>query len=146
MIQIINYFIYRIIIRLIFVSEASKTNILKNVLFFKNKKKNLVIYNGLEEKPLKKKFLQIFKTKKKLLKIGVLSRVEKIKGHEQIINSVEKMSKLNRSKIIIYFIGGGKKSYVENLKRKIKSINLSENFKFCGYLREESNLILSHLI
>ena len=26
------------------------------------------------------------------------------------------MSKLNRSKIIIYFIGGGKKSYVENLK------------------------------
>ena len=57
LIQIINYFIYRIIIRLIFVSEASKTNILKNVLFFKNKKKNLVIYNGLEEKPLKKKFL-----------------------------------------------------------------------------------------
>ena len=144
LIQIINYFIYRIIIRLIFVSEASKTNILKNVLFFKNKKKNLVIYNGLEEKPLKKKFLQIFKTKKKLLKIGVLSRVEKIKGHEQIISSVEKMSELNRSKIKIYFIGSGKKSYVEYLKRKIKSINLSENFKFCGYLREESNLILSH--
>ena len=54
------------------------------------------------------------------------------------------MSKLNRSKIKIYFIGNGKKSYVENLKRKIKLINLSENFKFCGYLREESNLILSH--
>ena len=75
------------------------------MFYFLKIKKNLVIYNGLEEKPLKKKFLQKFKTKKKLLKIGVLSRVEKIKGHEQIINSVEKMSKLNRSKIKIYFIG-----------------------------------------
>ena len=72
MIQIINYFIYRIIIRLIFVSEASKTNILKNVLFFKNKKKNLVIYNGLEEKPLKKKFLQKFKTKKTIKNWGII--------------------------------------------------------------------------
>lgn len=144
LIQIINYFIYTIIIKLIFVSKASKTNILKNVLFFKNKQKNLIIYNGLEDKPLKKKFLLKFKTKKKLLKIGVLSRVEKIKGHEQIISSVEKMSEFNRSKIKIYFVGSGKKSYVENLKRKIKSKNLSENFKFCGYMKEESNLILSH--
>ena len=53
------------------------------------------------------------------------------------------MSKLNRSKIIIYFIGGEKKSYVENLKRKIKSINLSENFKFHGYLRRKQSYFIT---
>ncbi len=144
LIQIVNYFINVLVTKIIYVSKATKANIIKNVIFFKNKKKNLVIYNGIETKTFRKKFLSKFKTKKKLIKIGVLSRIEKIKGHEQIISSVSKMSELNRSKIKIYFIGEGKKSYVENLKKKIISKNLSESFKFCGYMKEDSKHLLSH--
>jgi glycosyltransferase involved in cell wall biosynthesis len=103
-----------------------------------------LIYNGVEiDKFKNKKFRE---TKRKELGvyentcvIGTIGRIHPQKGHEFLIEVVEKL--LIEHKSLLFLIIG--KGYLkEELIRKIKSLNLSKNFLFLGE-REDIPELLS---
>jgi len=143
-IKIFNFISFSFVKKIIFVSKVTKNSILKNILFYKLfKKKTIVIPNGifLFGKSKKNSF-RIIKDPKKT-NILMLSRVNIEKGHEDLIEAVNLINEDIRKKINIYIVGTGKKSYVDFLKKKIRSYNLSKIFFFKGFLNIDSQFLIS---
>ena len=67
------------------------------------KSKYTVIYNGLNQENKNKKAL-IFKKNKKVINLGMLSRIEKYKGQEDLIKSIELLKKEDRKKNFMLFL------------------------------------------
>lgn len=132
---------------LIFVSRATRRNIYKNTLLYSKKIREKVIYNGIDiayTKQKNKKINKLFKGNGRL-KIGMLSRIEPYKGHENLVNVINELPIEFKRKLIVYFIGMGSPKYLDELKIKIKKFNLNSYFKFTGYIDEESPIILKRL-
>ncbi len=119
---------------IIFVSEATKNSILKHTSltsFFKGKL--IVIHNGINVKNIKLKKINSFYKYKSKLKVLMLSRIEAYKGHEDLIDAFAELPNKIKNKYIIIFVGNGKSSFIQKLKKKIIFFNLQKNFKFFGY-------------
>ena len=128
---------------IIFVSDATKKNILKNTSltrFFKGKL--AVIHNGVDIKNKKFKKIKTFNKYKSKLKVLMLSRIETYKGHEDLVDAFAKLPEKIKDKYIILFVGNGKSRYIKKLKNKIILLNLQKNFKFFSFLNFNSINIL----
>ncbi len=123
---------------IIFVSNATKNNIMKNTYLLKNSKgKMKVIHNGVNTNIANQKPLKIFNTNSKI-KVLMLSRLEKYKGHEDFVYAFSKLPERIQIKYKIFFVGRGDPFFVRRLKNKIINLKLKENFKFFNYLNFES--------
>ncbi len=132
---------------LIFVSKATKRNIIIKTNLSDKKVKEKVIHNGVQiNHPYrrKKKLDEIFKHKK-VLKVGMLSRLDKNKGQELLIESIAELPQNIRNRMIIYFMGFSKKDYLLKLKKKIGELKLKKNFIFTGYINVKSTIILKEI-
>lgn len=145
--NLVNKFLSSLIGRyvkgIIFVSNATKKNILKNTSltkFFKGKL--AVIHNGVDIKNKKFKKIKIFNKYKSKLKVLMLSRIESYKGHEDLIEAFGELPEKIKDKYIIFFVGTGKSSHIKILKKKIILSNLQKNFKFFNFLNFNSIDIL----
>ena len=128
---------------IIFVSDATKKNILKNTsltIFFKGKL--TVIHNGVDIKNKKFKKIKTFNKYKSKLKVLMLSRIESYKGHEDLVDALAELPEKIKNKYIIFFVGNGKSSYIKKLKKRIILLNLQKNFKFFSFLNFNSIDIL----
>ncbi len=147
LLRMIDYLINKSINGLIFVSKATKKNIKLNTNLFSPKLKTKIIYNGVKNNPDDKSLTKINKLFKnsKTLKIGILSRVEKNKGHEDLINAFNELPCKIKKKIKVYFIGNCSKEYLIELKQKLNNLNLRKYFVITGYIHEDSFKILKKL-
>ncbi len=81
---------------------------------------------------------QIIKNKSPV--ITTLARIEKRKGHAFIINAISELKNLYPN--IIYLIAG-KGPYLENVKKQVLNLKLTEHVFFLGWITEpEKSLIL----
>ena len=145
--NLINKFLSSIIgnfvMGIIFVSNATKRNILKNTYLTRFLKgKAVVIHNGVDLKYKKLKKINTFNKYRTKLKVLMLSRIESYKGHDDLVEAFERLPKKIKNKYIILFVGSGKLSDIEKLKKKIIFLNLQNNFKFISYLNFNSIRIL----
>jgi glycosyltransferase involved in cell wall biosynthesis len=145
LLQLINLIIYKAVKKIIFVSKATELNISHNIFFFKNKEKREIIYNGIKKLKIRKKIIPVLNYNKKYIKIGVLSRIEPVKGHAQIINAIDLLRDDLKKKIKVFFIGSGDSHYIYSLKKMINTKNLSEIFIFTGYIDLDSEQIIKNL-
>lgn len=132
---------------LIFVSNATKRNIIERTNLSNKKIKEKIIYNGVDinySHNNKKLLNKIFKHKK-VLKIGMLSRIEQNKGQELLIDAIAELPNRIRNRMIIYFMGFSKKKYLLELKRKVKGLRLEKYFIFTGYINAKSRTILKKI-
>lgn len=132
---------------LIFVSKATRRNIYENTSLYSKKIREKVIYNGINiayTKQKDKKMNKLFKGNGRL-KIGMLSRIEPYKGHENLVNVINELPIKFKRKLMVYFIGLGQPKYLDELKIKIKKFDLNSYFKFTGYINEDSPIILKRL-
>jgi len=128
---------------IIFVSNATKKNILKNTYLTRFLKgKAIVIHNGVDLKYKKLKKIKKFSKYRTKLKVLMLSRIESYKGHDDLVEAFEKLSKKIKNKYIVLFVGSGKPRDIERLKKKIIFSNLQNNFKFISFLNFNSIRIL----
>jgi glycosyltransferase involved in cell wall biosynthesis len=101
--------------------------------------KSLIIYPGY---PINKKgssqdnFLDNFKSQYKNgdIKIGMLSRIDSYKGHEDLIFAASNIPYEIRKKLKFFFIGSGSKEEITRLKKIIKNLKLEEYFIFTGFV------------
>lgn len=98
----------------------------------------------MELKKVKYKNLSYFRTARNIIKIGMLSRVEKYKGQEDLIDAVNGLPKEYKDKLKVFFIGSGKKKDILRLKKKIKDNYLNKNFQFINYLNIDSLIIIKN--
>jgi len=150
LLNIINNLLSKSLTAVICVSKATKDSIFyKSNLFDSNSNlKNIVIYNGIKTKKIKKnKKLNIIfhKSSKYCLNLGVISRIETYKGHLDLIEAFNQLPKFYKEKLKIFIIGSGSEKEVFLLKEKIYEKKLSAYFIFTGYLDYESFTILSYL-
>ena len=77
--------------------------------------------------------------------IGLLSRIEKYKGHEDLILSLTNLPRKIQDKIKVIIIGSGKKIFVQKLKNMVKNLNLERVVFFTGFLKNNSSEIINSL-
>ena len=139
--NLVKYFIKKII----FVSSATMKSVLNNSgLKSSTKSKYTVIYNGLNQENKNKKKALIFKKNKKVINLGMLSRIEKYKGQEDLIKSIELLKKEDRKKFHVIFVGRGEKNNLKNVKSYIAQKKLKKYFTFKNYIRKDSISILKN--
>ena len=63
---------------------------------------NTVIHNGVEIKKYSKQIISSLKTNSKIIKIGMLSRIEEYKGQLDLIEAFNKLPKNYKSKCIVF--------------------------------------------
>ena len=130
---------------IVFVSNATKLSIKKNTNLLRYfKRKSVVIHNGVELKKIKKKNINYFKSNKKIIKIGMLSRIESYKGQEDLIKAFNIIPENLRGRFEIFFIGTGEKEYIKAIKNQIKELKLKKYFKFLKYLNIDSLSIIKN--
>ena len=117
--------------KIIFVSYATKKTVLKNSGLRLSSKKIAVIHNGVFIKNENKKIKKIFKSHNNILKIGMLSRIEKYKGQEDLLKSLLFLDSKYKNRLKIFIIGNGEKNYVSSIKTFVhkKKINKFIVFK-----------------
>ena len=145
LINIFNYFISYCISGVIFVSKATKLTIKKNTALLKNKTlNNAVIHNGIEIKKFSRQIIPILKTNTKIIKIGMLSRIEKYKGQLDLIEGFNKLTNKHKSKCIIFLVGGGKSRDIKLITKKIRSLKLTNRIKIHNYIDEDRYKIINN--
>ena len=144
-IELVNIFISLTVTKVIFVSKATKDSIKKNTQLFKYPIKSKIIYNGVDIKKIKYKKLSYFETNRRIYKIGMLSRIEEYKGQLDLIDSFARLTRQEKSRYKIFFIGEGEKKILSKVRKKINFYKLRKYFKIINYINVDSFVICKNL-
>lgn len=119
---------------IIAVAEAAKDNLTQAGI---SDKKIKVVLNGVE--PLIKTSEQdLFNTKKKYgiaetdFVIGILARLNEVKGHSYLIDAANKIKKLKGTTVKFLIIGTGE--IESQLKEQVRKLNLQDIIIFTGFI------------
>jgi len=131
---------------LIFTNNATKKSIINHSKIADiSKSKIKIIRNGLSLSKVKYKKIQILNSNKKKIKIGMLSRLEKYKGHEDMIDGISILPLNIKKNFLVFFIGKGEKKFIDLLKKKIVQKGLNKQVVFLDYINADSREILKNL-
>lgn len=127
--------------RIIAVADAAKENLTDGGV---SPDKIDVVLNGVDKIPETSEE-QKAELKKKLgikpdeFVIGILARLEKVKGHEYFIDTAKLI--LSEKKIKAKFLILGTGSEEENLKKKVKELGLEKNIIFTGFINNVNDYV-----
>lgn len=108
------------------VSDAVKEHWIKKGL---DKEKIIRIYNGVKGIGYKKSR----RSKNSKIRLLMLGSICDTKGQYQIIQAFERMSKQDRVRFDLDFVGDGAKSYTKRLIKMVEEAGLSQVIHFLGY-------------
>lgn len=127
--------------KIIAVAEAAKDNLTEGGISEKNIR---VILNGVE--PLTKaSYKEISDTKSKYgiaetdFVVGILARLNEVKGHYYLIKAVAKIKRLKGNNIKFIIVGTGDTE--KKLKEQVNLMNLNNNVIFTGFINDVSNIL-----
>ncbi len=144
----IDHVVGKISTDIVAVSLATRDSLYKYRYFLTKKNPVRVVYNGVEMiKPSSTLFNLRDKYKisedKKL--IGVVGRVERYKGHEDLIFAYSLLNKAEQKNIQLIFIGSGDKLEIDRLIKIQNSLECENSIIFTGYLEGEVKSIIEQL-
>ena len=147
-IKLINFLIGKILSSLIFGSHAVKKNININTPLNKKIKNQIVIHHGVKkEKNFKHKYnlKKTFLSEKNKYNVGIISRIERTKGHMNLILAFSKIDEDLKKQFKFFFIGVDSNNEINKLKKKINELELTDYFIFTGYLKVDKCSIFKNL-
>lgn len=126
---------------IIAVAEAAKKNLTDGGI---DPKKITVILNGVEKlekyTPYKKNKAKLsFGLEEDNFVIGLIARIEEIKGQQYLIQTAKEV--LSKTDKKIKFVIAGTGSNEENIKKLIKDENLEDSVKFLGFVYDVEKLM-----
>ena len=134
---------------LISISEATLLTIKQNtkILQYLKKDKSKIIYCGIRIETNIADKINLSKNYKyqdrKL--IGILGRIQKYKGQEDLVMGYKELPNSYKEKINIAIIGRGDKKETEDIMQYIEKNNLKDNVKLLGFIDRKSNVIMNSL-
>lgn len=144
LLKFLDFFVLKFLKKIIFVSRATKKTVLNNSGLRPSSKKITVIHNGVFIKKENKKTKKILKKNDNILRIGMLSRIEKYKGQEDLLKSLLFLDNKYKNRLKIFIIGNGEKNYVSKIKTFVYQQKLSKFIVFKKYLNEDSKTIIGN--
>ncbi|MBC8052961.1 MAG: glycosyltransferase [Sphingobacteriaceae bacterium] len=126
-------------------SFATRQSIFDHRFFNEENVKFLVIPNGvlMPEKPIT---TSPFKMPDNLncINVCVVGRIEKYKGHEDIMQAMSMLPEGIKRNVQLYIIGAGDEDYIDRLKRLCKYLKLGDQVVFTGYVEGNSISIIQN--
>ena len=108
-----------------------------------------IIYNGIDTDQLNLSsdfsLRGYIGVDKETLLFGVLGRIEKYKGHDDLIKAFSMLSDQDKAKAIIVFIGSGLDNEITRLKTISKINNAGKYVIFTGYLKANAFDLIAQL-
>ena len=126
--------------RIIAVAEAAKENLTDGGI---NENIIDVVLNGVDKVPLssqkeKDDLKKKYKIEKDEKVVGILARLNKVKGHEYFIDAAKIiLDKGIKAKFLI--LGTGDEE--NNLKQKVKNLNLEDKIIFTGFIKDVKDFV-----
>ncbi len=125
---------------IIAVAEAAKENLTDGGI---SPDRIKVILNGVEavkpkDEETKKEVRELYGIEDGDFVMGIMARLEKVKGHEYVIEVAEKLKNKGR-KFKILIIGVGNEE--ENLKKMVEERSLGDVVKFTGFITDVSRIL-----
>lgn len=127
--------------QIIAVAEAAKKNLIDSGI---SDKKIKVILNGVEavKKLSETDIIQIrqnYGISESDFVIGILARLNEVKGHSYLIDAAKKIKRLKGNQIKIIIAGTGE---MENyLKEQVKKLDLEDTVIFTGFVQDVSSIL-----
>lgn len=127
--------------RIIAVAEAAKENLTDGGI---DSERIDVILNGVEKineisKEEKEKLRKEYGIKEDEQVIGILARLEEVKGHETFIEAANILLKEKKIKAKFLILGTGKEE--EKLKEKVKKMKLQKDIIFTGFVKNVQDFV-----
>lgn len=113
-------------VEFIAVSDVVKEHWIKKGL---SKEKIIRIYNGVKGNAYNK-------SKSDKIRLLMLGSICETKGQYQIVQAFERMTKQERRRFVLDFVGDGEKSYINKIIKKVEEIGLSQMIHFLGYQKD----------
>jgi glycosyltransferase involved in cell wall biosynthesis len=141
--------IYRSATDIVAVSQATRETIINFRWFDTTINPIRVIYNGVDvffpsEKKQENDIRETYSLGDSIL-VGIVGRIERYKGHEDLILGISLLSKEHQEKIKLVFIGPGDDDEIERLKRIKNHCNLTNDLLFTGYIPGDPQEIIAQL-
>ena len=114
--------------KIVVISKALESKVLR---FVNDEQKISVIYNDIDGKNIK----YYGREKKGAINILIAGTISVTKGQEFVINQMSILEKEGISFKVI-FAGKGDFNYIEELKKKVHTIGLSQHIKFAGHVHD----------
>jgi glycosyltransferase involved in cell wall biosynthesis len=145
--RLIDYLLIKSATDIIAVSFATKDSLNNNRASFFNYPIK-VVYNGIEINDHINPIIKLrkkYKIDENVILIGILGRIEKYKGHEDLISAYSLLEKNKQNQIVLLFIGSGAKEEIERLNNLSESLKIQNNIIFSGYLDGDSRSLIKQL-
>lgn len=108
-----------------------------------------VIHNGVDKLAINEhespSLRERFKIKENQILLGIVGRIERYKGHEDLLLALDNMGDDEKRRFTVLFIGSGKNDEIERLKQMSEQLDLRDNIIFTGYLPEKPVCFIAQL-
>jgi glycosyltransferase involved in cell wall biosynthesis len=147
--KLIDFMISKLVTDFVAVSLATRKSLYIKRGFQTSSTTIRVVYNGIDAIEGKKtnNILDIrehYSIKESIL-IGIVGRVERYKGHEDLIYGYSLLNKENQKKIKIIFIGSGTEAEITRLKNISKTLDVENSIIYTGFLKGDSKKLIGQL-
>jgi len=146
--NLIDHFIQSWVTDLVTVSYATRDTLINRRGFDIERRPIRVIYNGVDvdssDSDAKANFniRDYYDISSDEFIVGMLGRLERHKGQEDLILALEKIGKITQKKIVLVFVGGGSSDEKHRLERLTRATSVEDNVKFSGYIPDTSSSII----
>jgi glycosyltransferase involved in cell wall biosynthesis len=145
--KIIDRFLMSSVDLIICPSFATRQSLLDFRYFNEEHIKIQVIPNGILINKLAKQSQELssilVRTTFEKIRIGIVGRIEKYKGHQDVLCAISLLPENIKEQIELYIIGNGENDEIEELKLTAEFYNIVDKVIFTGYVNGDSCDIIS---
>lgn len=131
------------------VSRATRETMIRNYGFDPSINPIRVIHNGIalssEQTYGADNLREIYSSLNGKLIIGIVGRIERYKGHEDLLLALSEIDHKELDKIKVLFIGSGHQNEIVRLKRMISNLGLEDYIIFPGFVKGDAISIIRQL-
>ena len=136
--SLVDYMVHKWATDIVAVSRATRQTLIDYRGFDPYINPIRVIHNGVDKLALSEdesfSLRERFNIDADQILLGMVGRIERYKGHEDLLLALDNMDDHEKKRFIVLFIGSGKDEEIERLKHMVEQLGLNENVKFTGYL------------
>jgi glycosyltransferase involved in cell wall biosynthesis len=77
------------------------------------------------------------------IRIGIVGRIEKYKGHQDVLTAISMLPEINKEQVELFIIGSGEKDEIEDIEQTASFYDISDKVVFTGYVKANSGDIIA---